>query len=220
MTRIVCVSDTHSQHHGLNIPNGDILIHAGDFTGSGGAKSIADFNRWLGTLPHPHKLVIPGNHDLDFESDLSSHKFITNARLLIHEEVTVEGLRIFGSPWTPNFCDWAFNYPEEDAASIWADIPEGIDILITHGPPYGILDKLERPSSAPGTHVGCPYLLQAVERVRPSLHVCGHIHEGHGKHVVRYRGSKQTTTTINASMLDQRYQLGNAAQTFDISPRP
>lgn len=207
--KIVCISDTHNQHNDLAVPDGDMLIHAGDFSARGTAAELEAFNGWLGTLPHAVKIVVPGNHDLLCEdSPMMGKLLLSNAdHVLLHEECVVEGLRIFGSPWTPWFHDWAFNYREKDAVRTWEVLPAGIDILVTHGPPRGILDKVKRP---PSPNVGCPELLRVVQALRPKLHVFGHIHEQHG--AVQLDG----VTYVNAAMLDERYKPGPKATVFHI----
>src|SRR5262245_57714244 len=142
MPRIVCISDTHTRHEELEMPPGDILVHAGDLTDLGDETDVVDFDRWLGTLPYPHKIVIAGNHDFLFERDpVRARRLITNAVYLQDSEVEVEGLRFWGSPWQPWFYDWAFNLARgEPLAAKWRLIPEQTDVLITHGPPAGICD--------------------------------------------------------------------------------
>jgi predicted phosphohydrolase len=195
--RIVCLSDTHDLHRELQVPDGDLLLHAGDATMKGTPAQIAAFDRWLGTLPHAHKVVIAGNHDWAFErTPAAARALIRNARYLEDEETTVDGLRIWGSPWQPWFFDWAFNLERGPAiAAKWALIPEGIDVLVTHGPPLGVLDRTSH-----GDDVGCADLLAAVHRVRPRLHVFGHIHEGYG---TLERGG---TRFVNASNCTERYR--------------
>jgi predicted phosphohydrolase len=174
---IVCISDTHELHRELDVPHGDILIHAGDFTMlSKSASAILDFNEWLGELPHRWKILLPGNHEFFLEVDPSQRRLISNAAVLINECVEVAGLKIWGSPVTP-LSGGAFGLSSPaDRARLYAEIPEGVNILVTHGPPYGILDR------SPGAlhHTGCPQLLEAVTRLKPRLHVFGHVHGAHG----------------------------------------
>jgi predicted phosphodiesterase len=141
--RIVCLSDTHGTHERLTVPEGDLLVHAGDFTNLGRPAEIERFDRWLGTLPHPHKLVIAGNHDFLFErKPEKARALLTNARYLQDEACEVNGLRLWGSPWQPWFHDWAFNLARgPELAAKWALVPERIDVLVTHGPPAAILDR-------------------------------------------------------------------------------
>jgi Icc-related predicted phosphoesterase len=174
--RIVCISDTHELHRELDIPPGDILIHAGDFTFMSQRPSkVADFDRWLGELPHPTKIVIPGNHDSLVESGTVTS--LLNATLLINRGIESHGLKIWGSPLTSrNSGAFGCSDPEE-RRRIYAEIPPDADILITHGPPYGILD-CEHVSSS---HQGCRVLLETVLKLKPRLHVFGHVHGGHGR---------------------------------------
>jgi predicted phosphohydrolase len=175
--RIVCLSDTHDLHDQLQVPDGDLLLHAGDATMRGSEAQIRAFDRWLATLPHRHKVVIAGNHDWAFErTPAAARSWLRAATYLEDSEVTVDGVRIWGSPWQPWFYDWAFNLERGPAiAAKWDRIPAGIDVLVTHGPPAGILDRTDQ-----GDAVGCADLLAAVRRVRPKLHVFGHIHEAYG----------------------------------------
>ena len=188
--RIVCVSDTHSYHDKSVVPDGDILLHAGDLTRHGYLEDVEVFDRWLGTLPHRHKIVICGNHDFCFQEQASRDRArITNAIYLEDESVTVEGVKIYGSPWQPWFGGWAFNLQRgPDIAAKWQLIPDDTQILVTHGPPQGVLDRTHRGDSA-----GCLDLFHRVMEVRPRLHVFGHIHEAAG------RSDFDGITFVNAS---------------------
>src|ERR1035437_7778511 len=189
---IVCMSDTPELHRELDVPHGDILIHAGDLTMfSKSASAILDFNEWLGDLPHRWKILIPGNHEFFLEGDPSRRRLISNATVLINEGVEVAGLKIWGSPVTPLY-GGAFGLSSPaDRTRLYAENPEDVDILVTHGPPYGILDQ------SPGTlhHTGCPQLLEAVTRLKPGLHVFGHEHGAHGL------VSIDDTLLVNAALL-------------------
>jgi hypothetical protein len=138
--RIVVISDTHGLHRKLEVPNGDLLIHAGDFTLQSKPPSIvSDFTAWLGSLPHRHKVVIPGNHEFILEEP-RNRGAITNATLLVDSGVEVEGIRIWGSPVTPLYGGAFGRSNHADRKRHWAQIPDDLDILITHGPPFAILD--------------------------------------------------------------------------------
>jgi predicted phosphohydrolase len=195
--RIICISDTHAQHHLTEVPEGDLLIHAGDVTRHGQLADVEAFDRWLGTLPHPQKVVICGNHDFCFqEKPAEARSRITNAIYLEDSGCEIDGLTIYGSPWQPWFGGWAFNLPRGEAlAAVWAKIPKPLDILITHGPPAGILDRTRA-----GDLAGCRDLLDRVLEVKPRLHVFGHIHEAAG------RLDDGDTIFVNAST-----QLGRGA---------
>jgi predicted phosphohydrolase len=200
MLTLVCVSDTHGRHRELAVPPGDVLLFAGDLSNHGQPADVSDFDDWLGSLPHPHKVIICGNHDFHFERDpADARRRIRHATYLQDSGTEIAGLKVWGSPWQPRFFDWAFNLDRgEPLRDKWAAIPAGIDVLLTHGPPYGILDRV-----VGGDHVGCQDLLEAVERVRPRLHVFGHIHEAYG--VVR----TGPTTFVNASTCTLSYAPSN-----------
>ena len=159
------------------MPDGDVLIHAGDFTMfSESLEAVADFNDWLGGLPHRHKIVVPGNHEFFLEADPSERSLLSNATLLINEGVEIEGLRIWGTPVNPLY-GGAFGLSSaKDRKRLYAEIPQNTDVVISHGPPYGILDT----APVSGLHQGCRELLDAVTQIRPKLHVFGHIHDAYG----------------------------------------
>lgn len=151
---------------------------------------MRDFNLWLGELPHSYKVICPGNHEFAFEDPLQRHT-ITNARMLIDEGVEILGLNIWGSPTTPLYGGAFGMSSDKDRVKLYAEIPAEIDVLITHGPPFGILDR------PPGSelHHGCHALLDRVLQLKPKLHVFGHIHGSHG------RFATPDTLFVNAELL-------------------
>jgi predicted phosphohydrolase len=177
--RIVAVADTHTFHNDLRpIPDGDVFVHAGDLCRVGGLDELRTAAEWLQSLPHRHKLVIAGNHDWCFvrEPQLAVDVLGNEIAYLQDSQVLIAGMRFWGSPWQPEFNDWAFNLPRGSAlASKWALIPSGLDVLITHGPPRGFGDR-----TGDLLRHGCEDLLTAVQRARPLLHIFGHIHEDGG----------------------------------------
>lgn len=177
MLTLVTMADTHGYHASLRVPPGDILIHAGDLTRRGSLDDLRDFDAFLASLPHRHKIVVAGNHDWCFQRDpMAARATLAHATLLQDEAVVLEGVRFYGSPWQPRFLDWAFNLPRgAPLAEKWALIPEDTDILITHGPPLGIGDRTWN-----GERVGCEDLLRRVRKLAPKLHIFGHIHEDGG----------------------------------------
>jgi Icc-related predicted phosphoesterase len=171
--------------------------------------SSSCFDAFLGTLPHRHKVVIAGNHDFAFEKrPAEARALLTHCIYLQDSEATVEGVRIWGSPWQPWFYDWAFNLKRgPQIRAKWDLIPEGIGILVTHGPPLGHGDEVPRAFGS--EKVGCADLLEAVRRVKPRYHVFGHIHEGYG---ITKEGP---TTFVNASLCDAAYRPVNPPLVLD-----
>lgn len=207
MIKVIAISDTHTKHNKLNIPEGDILIHAGDFSSKGHIDDLIKFNTWLGTLPHQHKIIIAGNHDFCFQNQPEvSKELLTNGKYLQDQLIELLGLKIYGSPWQPWFFDWAFNLKRgQEIKAKWDLIPKNTDILITHGPPMGILDKTAR-----GKLVGCEELLKTVMEINPKYHIFGHIHEDYG--ILKM----DKTTFINASNCNLAYQAINKPIVIDI----
>jgi predicted phosphohydrolase len=192
--QLVLISDTHEQHSELEVPPGDILIHAGDFTMfSRSLRSILDFNEWLGELPHGRKVVCAGNHETFLQTDPANRSLLSNATVLTNEEVHIAGLRIWASPVIlsgPAFCVKS----DFDRRLLFTGIPESTDVLITHGPPFGILDTAYGSDS----HQGDPVLLDAVMRIRPKLHVFGHVHLDRRSPRIF---ETEHTTFVNAALL-------------------
>jgi len=218
---IVALSDTHGLHAAMDhkIPEGDLLIHAGDFCGRGLMAEVDRFARWMGALPHRHKIVIPGNHDAPAAEagQLCREIFAEQGvRLLIHEATEIEGLRLFGSPYTPTFMDWHFMRDRGAAIRAeWELIQDDIDVLVTHGPAYGHGDQAPpwRGERSP-RHVGCLELLHRLRDVRPLLHVFGHIHGGHG---VALSDEIPETTFCNASICTEAYRPANAPHRLTLA---
>jgi predicted phosphohydrolase len=155
------------------------LIHAGDVSWVGSEPQLIDFFKWFDRQAFKHKIFIAGNHDLMFEQNPKQAQSLIPKSIIYLEEscVTIEGLKIYGTPITPYFFNWAFNrYPGQDIEQHMRKIPNDTDILISHGPPYGILD-----ANAKGEHCGCPSMLSKIQEVKPKLLICGHIHEGYGR---------------------------------------
>lgn len=213
MPRIVAISDTHSRHPQFTeIPDGDILIHAGDATVRGDVMEIVEFNRWLGTLPHKHKIFVAGNHDFLFErAPELARNLMSNAIYLLDSFRIVEGLKIYGSPWQPRFFDWAFNLDRgAEIRRKWEMIPEDTDVLITHGPPKGIRDFVIDRWTGTYETVGCEELLPIVQRIKPRVHIFGHIHLAYGQE------NHDGTTFINASSCNEAYKIVNAPIVIDL----
>lgn len=178
VVKIVALADTHGKRPA--VPSGDVLIHAGDLTTFGKQSEIEAEVEWIASLSHPHKVVIAGNHDrwCQRKPDAMKKRCEDWGIYYIDREFAfVAGLTIWGSPWTPKFFEWAFMYSRgNEARAHWADLPEGLDVLVTHGPPFGMGDR------AFGRSVGCVQLLERLHDMRrpPRLHLFGHIHCDHG----------------------------------------
>lgn len=210
--KIWLISDTHGKHEELIMPdNIDMVISAGDggtYKDPYNCKPDLDmFLVWFNSLPIKHKVYIPGNHDTAMESDLIEESLYQEINFLFHESIEIDGVKIFGSPYTPAFLGWAYNSTNEELVELWKDIPNDLDILVTHGPPWGILDRC-----ADGYRAGCKHLLYEVERAKPKYHVFGHIHEDGGKK--EHHGE---TEFINASILDLGYKHHNNGHLIEIT---
>lgn len=213
--KIVAISDTHSYHRRVQIPDGDILIHAGDITWRGELEIFADFTNWLKELPHANKLVICGNHELGISS--SSKRGIVlrmfqdaGITYLENSGITIDGVNFYGSPATPAFMDWEWNYRRgHEIGAIWDLIPENTNVLITHGPPYGILDSVQDHTRGPQ---GCEMLREKVEQL-PNLkiHAFGHLHMMGGQTM-----KLGNTTFANVAICDDAYNTTRLATVLEI----
>ena len=230
--RILCFSDTHEHHLKIPpqmFPECDIVICAGDFTKLGSAEATKSFCEWFSSLKAQFRIVIAGNHELTFDDYKNKPMMQTNIEKLLSktteplerskeimneykndiiyledESVEVLGLKIYGSPSTNFWKEWGFYYPDEEMNEIWSKIPNDIDILITHVCPLSDLDFVD------GNHAGCPGLRRAVERIQPSLHIFGHVHESYGV-------SKIGKTTIaNVSILDKLRHVAHKPMLFEL----
>ena len=221
----VAISDTHSWDSIIEVPTADLLIHSGDLTNIGTKTEITKSLTWLASLPHKHKVFIAGNHDFYLDTHWKAKtpegerrhgyrpkgtedeikELLAQFPSLIYlndSGVEIEGLKIWGSPIQPWFHDWGFN--RERGAEIskhWELIPQDTDILITHGPPFGILDK-----TVHGQYTGCDNLLKAIASKNIRLHIFGHIHEGRGISTRDGGEGKPHKRFLNASSLDEYYE--------------
>ena len=207
--RLVCISDTHTYHPQMDIPPGDILIHAGDFTHTGHIAQTTDFLTWFAAHPHPHKLLICGNHDFLFHKKPAFAKALIppNVTYLEDQEIVIDDVRFYGSPWCPRAGNWAFmkDRDQEELKALRDKIPSEIDVLITHGPPKNILDMDAMNQSA-----GCTLLYQRIQEIKPRVHIFGHIHESYGQveeHGIEY---------INASAWNYNTNTMNPAIVVDL----
>lgn len=211
--KCVLLSDTHGDHASLDCPDGDVLIHAGDFTESGGLEETIRFANWIENQPYDHKLVVAGNHERCLAPGAPGRPIGLDhlqevATYLEDSSVTIDGTTIYGSPWTPRFGDWAFMKDESGLERTFSRIPGDTDVLVTHGPPRERLDtvtvhrqnghgRVRTPTAT--KPVGSRALRSAVDRVAPEIHCFGHIHEGRGD--TRADG----TRFLNVSIMDESY---------------
>lgn len=232
--RVLCISDIHALHHSIPkhfLPPADILLCAGDISMFGGYDEVLSFKNWLVTLPYNYRVMVAGNHELTFDlnnydsfkhpqlSMMSSHNYrevkpvILNEKNIIYLEnqaVELLGIQIYGSPYSVKFHefhDWAFPVTLNQESS-WSQIPPNTDIIITHGGPYGILDKCSDEALD-----GDPALLKAIQHIQPSLSVFGHIHEAYGFEI------HDGTTFINASVTNLQCEVKNPPILVDFVPK-
>ena len=223
MKRITFISDTHNKHKQItsHLPGGDILIHSGDISTMGYPREIKDFCKWFnGIEGYTHKIFIAGNHDWGFINHIDKVNDILEKYddiTYLQDDLYLAGqdetdyndmIKIYGSPWQPEFYNWAFNLPRNgwELGQKWSDIPVDTDILITHGPAYGFVDKvIGRPEN-----LGCELLAERIKTIKPKIHVCGHIHSGRG--IIFNDG----TLYINASVLDEQYNYTKKPFTIDF----
>lgn len=236
MTKIICISDMHEQHRDLEIPDGDILLVAGDLTYRGSIRVLADFDQWCGELKRLGKVkevvMIHGNHDLSSdpkkpEFDPNVQGMFTNCHFLEKSSVEVLGLKIWGSAASPFFCNWGHNYHRGDEIQAVWDImlksheEKAIDIILAHGPCYKILDTVEREDwtfdplvggklQKNKEYVGCKNLLKAVKKIKPKLFCAGHIHQSFGQ------VTKDGIIFVNASSCDEAYKPVNPPIVIEI----
>ena len=220
--KVTFLSDTHKRHRELELPGGNILVYAGDCMGAGFYKNeLTSFIDWFAEQNYTHKVCIAGNHDRWCEGRDSETKEMFGEKGIIYlkdELVEIEGLKIYGTPYQPYFCNWAFNIKKfETLKDIFKMIPEGLDILITHCPPFGILDKSHLPRLYYGytgeESLGSVELKEVLEEliIKPKICVFGHIH-GDGGKIVEKDGVKY----INASVCNEDYEPLNEIITMEI----
>ena len=209
--KIVCISDTHCQISKVTLPAGDVLVHSGDLTYRGSTKEVAKELYDLKQKANNFKniIMIAGNHDRLAETDPTMMRTLcgdNGITYLFDSSVEIDGKVFFGSPFQPEFCNWAFNVPRgPELAAIWKKIPDKVDVLLTHGPPAGILDLCPD-----GSRVGCEDLYKRVIEVKPELHVFGHIHHSYGMQL--FNG----TIFVNASICTEQYRPTNKPVVVEL----
>lgn len=217
--KIALISDTHCKHKQctIDLSRGDLILHAGDISSRGYEHEIREFCAWYSKLPYDYKVFIAGNHDWGFQDNPENCKAIVESyknieylqdNLLCIGDDYDNMIKIWGSPWQPEFYNWAFNLPRkgEELRYKWSLIPEDTDILITHGPAYGILDTVE---GRRNDYLGDELLLERIKQVKPKLHISGHIHTGRGYY---FDGN---THYFNASILDEQYKYSQEPFIID-----
>lgn len=221
--KITVLSDTHTLHKQTTsfLNGGDLLIHAGDYSNVGYKHEIHQFGKWFNEIKgYDKKIFINGNHEKYAETNPEFMKsvieqypnliYLQDHYFGIYDIETDKSVKIYGSPWQPEFYNWGYNLPKNgvELKEKWDNIPKNIDILVTHGPPFGILDTIQ------GEHenLGCELLRDRVKIIKPKIHVFGHIHTGYG---YWFDGD---THFINASVLNERYEFTQKPLTFEWNP--
>jgi len=213
-------SDSHNLHTNLNIPECDMIIFCGDSTNSRdpaiNEKEEIDFLDWFSQQKAKYKIMIAGNHSTAIYKRLVDPRKWKGITYLEHESINIEGLNIFGSPYTPKYGDWAFMYKRNRGEVIWSSIPDNVDIIITHGPSKGILDLAHDENDRSNiVQVGCQSLANRIEAIKPKYHFFGHIHT---EDTLYNRGiySNGVTTYVNAACLNHRNKLFYQGLLLDL----
>lgn len=231
--KIVAISDTHTRHDFIQIPECDVLVHAGDFSFNGKFFEVRDFLAWLQKQPAKHKVVIAGNHEETFDGSKLGGKFNPHCRNMLAEcgdetihylensSVTIDGIKFYGTPWTPFFYDWAFNglegsdapfrfgtYP--NLSDVYGEIPEDTNVLVCHGPPYGMVDRAYRGDDRCGS-MEMRKILESNKLMQLQLYLCGHIHEARG-HEIGFGN----VHVCNVSSLGRDYKTAKPAVVIDL----
>jgi predicted phosphodiesterase len=208
--KIVIISDTHGMHPWLKMPEGDVLVHAGDWCQDyGSLDEMMRFADWIAEQAYDAKVVIGGNHDFpaqDNNARCHEHFRKLGVHYLQDSGVRIAGAMFWGAPWQPEFGNMAFGLPRGGALwDKWRRIPQDVDVLITHGPPHGILDNAVPPEDlfSQDRLVGCEQLLRRVRQIKPKLHCFGHIHASRGREEI------DGTCFINAANAGSYMAMGS-----------
>lgn len=216
--KIMFLSDTHGRHLEISetygkLPKVDMVIHAGDCTRYGEYDETDDFLKWYNSLNAKHKVLVAGNHDFILQQvDRRNELLLNNYGVTYLEDsfVEIDGIGIYGSPWSPIYGMWAFmKHRNDEMNEVWEKVPKdgSIDIMVTHSPAWGRNDISVRGN----LHVGCEMLANHLALINPKVHVCGHIHECGGKIVTESFG----TISLNASLLNEYYKLHHPIWIWD-----
>lgn len=205
--KIIALSDTHTEHEKVSLPDGDILIFAGDFEiRRDRPTDLFDMIAWFSQQPHKTKIVIFGNHD--FTNNLTWWELQQRFGKIYYLDngyIIVNGLKIWGSSYSPTFMDWAWMKSDNELKEIYATIPDDTDIVVTHTPCRGILDDCGRYGN-----VGSISLRERIKEIKPKIHICGHIHNCHGKY------TDGQTDYYNVSAMDDNYDVINRAMIIEV----
>lgn len=220
--RIAAISDTHGRHHALDMEEhkATILIHSGDWT-KGKDEGLAEtqnFLSWLSEQSYDHKIIIAGNHEKTIAANPQMFRELLlqypDITYLENSEVIIEGIKFYGSPYSNRFGAWAFMDDDIALARIWTEIPDDTNVLITHGPAYGVNDVVKY-AYGRDPHVGSQSLTHRKKELESTLkyHISGHIHEAYGV--------QENANCINicASILDENYNFVNKPIVFDIDDK-
>lgn len=204
--KCVCISDCHGQLPKV-MPEGDILLMAGDMLCPGDTITqhcwvSETFNYWIASLPYKDKILVAGNHDFFlYETYPPTHLLNSSCHYLEDSGIDLHGIKIWGSPWTREYCNWAFMTTEEQLKRKWDMVPEDTDILLLHSPPYGVGDEVEI-GVHKGQKIGSPSLLERMMMLGSlKLTVFGHNHAGHGMYM------KNSMRCVNASLVNDKYEM-------------
>lgn len=212
--KIVAFSDTHGFHDRVTLPAGDILIFAGDACNRGEYNEFHAFITWLAQFrdQYRHVILVAGNHDWPLMRMRGACVELMEQHKIIYLEddlVVASGITIYGSPWLPTFCDWAFNLPRGgDRLKAARDAIMKCDVLVTHGASYGTLDRLEY-----GDRVGCELLAGRMKEIKPKIHIHGDIHYTYGTELTTYG-----TLVHNVALCDENYDIARPPMVIDIDP--
>ena len=220
--KIMFISDTHGRHKEIvelygELPYVDMIIHSGDCTRYGEFEETDLFMNWYSKQNAKHKVLIAGNHDFVFQNKQRTKQLLElNASItyLEDEYINIDGIGIYGSPWSPVYGMWAFmKQRNAELDEVWQKVPtdKSVDVLVTHTPRYGRLDVSVRGNY----HVGCEMLANRINDINPKVHVFGHIHECGGMIKEETEVPLEGMVSLNASLLDIRYYLSNPIWIWD-----
>lgn len=218
--KIVAISDTHEQHGKLNLPNGDVLVHAGDATYKGDLLAFKNFVDWMKNQSHSNKIFIGGNHEVGMSCGKKrpkALKMLKDAGIIYLEDsgIEIDGIKFWGSPVQPRYYDWEWNRDRgPDINYHWKLIPDDTNVLITHGPPYGILDLVEDSFENKGRdlHQGCEDLARRIKQLsKLKAHIFGHLHLNSGE----YKDCANVTY-INAAVCSEQYRVENEPRIINV----